>query len=90
MTPKSSSQSHVVSFRITNSEDAPVTLYLEPWGEDYAMAPGCVFEIELCGPDKGRAEIEYGKGFIAVYGWPGATAKVLQGDQDVEPSEARN
>lgn len=33
------------SFRITNRNPAPLTLWIEPWGEDYTMRPGEVLEV---------------------------------------------
>ena len=33
------------TLRVTNDRSGFVTLWLEPWGEDYGMLPGDEFEI---------------------------------------------
>ena len=51
-------------------------MHLEPWGEQYRMAPGVTLKIEAKGPDGDILEVEYGDGTITVYGWSGSVVAI--------------
>ncbi len=69
----------VVSLRVRNACASEIPLYLEPWGEEYKMAPGTVFTIVMQGPVGDSLEAEIADDHVAVWGWSGAVASVLQG-----------
>ncbi len=41
-----------LKIKISNKFSSPVTLMLEPWGEDYGMSPNDEFEIVAKGADE--------------------------------------
>jgi hypothetical protein len=49
---------NVASTRLVNSRDVAIRLQLEPWGEEYEMPPGAVFEIVARGPRDDALEAE--------------------------------
>jgi hypothetical protein len=54
--------------RITNSIDAPATLFIEPWGRDYTLLPGETFELVMEGAsDDSLFDIYHFEKTIEVY-----------------------
>lgn len=66
----------LVQLRVTNAREIELTLDVEPWGEQYPMAPGATFEVVARGPAGDCLEVEYGEDHITLYGWPGSTVSV--------------
>ncbi len=62
---------------LTNDQDCVVTIWLEPWGEDYWMQPGETFEFVADEPhDDFHFSVVYGGRGISVYA-EGGCAYVL-------------
>ena len=68
--------SNQIALRITNSLNDVLTVHLEPWGEQYIMAPGKSFTVEAKGPNSDLLELEFGEGRISVYGWSGSVVNI--------------
>jgi hypothetical protein len=64
--------------RLTNSHPDPVHFSLEPWGEEYLMAPGATFEIVARGPEGGTLEVESASERVTVWGWAGSTVTLAR------------
>lgn len=61
-----------------NVRSTALEFRLEPWGEQYPMRHGAVFELLVHGPQKDAAlQVEHGDDHITVYGWPGSTIRVF-------------
>lgn len=67
-----------ILLRVKNTRKAEVILYLEPWGEHYAMPPGATFQVMAKGPKGDSLEVEYGEDHITLYGWTGSIVSVSQ------------
>lgn len=65
-----------IALRIRNLEQKEIIVFLEPWGEQYAMPPGATWKIEGNGPDEDMLEIHYSEGKIVVWGWPGSLVAI--------------
>ena len=74
--------------RLTNSRSDPVHFSLEPWGEEYPMAPGATFEVVARGPEGGTLEVEFASERVTVWGWAGSTATLSHDGRTLGP-EAR-
>lgn len=78
MATRSEVAERVESVRVSNARTVDMPFYLEPWGEEYALAPGAVIEIVAEGPVEGTLEVEMADDHITVYGWPGSTVTLFQ------------
>lgn len=65
------------SFWIKNSEDIPIVLCLEPWGNELPISKGNDYLIVFQGPDHRYPAIEWSKKRITVYGWSGSVVSVF-------------
>lgn len=68
---------YVTSLRICNSRSVALTFCLEPWGEQYPMAPEGIFEVVARGPKGDSLEVEFADDQIVLYGWPGSIVAVF-------------
>ena len=68
------------ALRIQNSLTTPVCLRLEPWGEEIAFPAGAMFNILASGPVGDCLEVEHQPECVVVYGWPGSTLRVFDGE----------
>lgn len=73
----------VESVRVSNARTVDMPLYLEPWGEEYALAPGAVIEIVAEGPAGDSLEVELADDHITVYGWPGSVVTLFQEETEL-------
>ena len=71
---------------VENTFARPMTFVLEPWANEYPIAPGERYVVEAEGPEDGAAlhvenpdEGEY----LVVWGWDGSDARVLREDGSV-------
>ena len=78
-----------VRVRLVNPCDAPVQLVLEPWGEVYAIAPDESVDVEVRGPAGEALEIAHESEAIVVWGWPGSTARVFHGAEELGSKQGR-
>lgn len=69
---------YVQSVRIQNSRGVPVKFHLEPWGDQYEMAPNIVFEVVAKAANQGALEIVLGDEHLTVWGWTGSVISVFK------------
>lgn len=67
----------VMSIRLSNVHDTPLTVYLEPWGEVHELPPRETFEAMAEGPAGDTLALELGADRITVLGWPGSTVRLF-------------
>ena len=67
----------VMVTRVINSREAPITFQLEPWGEEYEMPPGAIFQVMAHGPRGDALEVDIADGQITVWGWPGSVVALF-------------
>ena len=70
------------NIRIRNSHQSSVSVFLEPWGEVYTLAPNRTLVVKASGPisdspDK-MLEVEHAPDSITVYGWSGSGLTIQQ------------
>jgi hypothetical protein len=63
---------YVTLLRLCNVRTIPITLYLEPWGEQYTLGPEATFTVVARGPGGDALEVEWADDHIILYGWPGS------------------
>ena len=85
-TPRAESS---VRIRLVNPRETQVQVVLEPWGEIYAIAPDESVDVEVRGPAGEVLEIAHEAESIVVWGWPGSTARVFQGEQELGSAQGR-
>ena len=76
-------EEYVTSLRLCNARTIPVTLYLEPWGEQYTLMPEATFTVVARGPEGDTLEVEWTDDHITLYGWPGATVALFHDGKEV-------
>jgi hypothetical protein len=74
---------YVTSLRISNSRSIPLTLYLEPWGEQYTMAPESTYTVVSRGPEGDALEVECTDDHIVLYGWPGSVVTLFHDGKEL-------
>ena len=60
-----------------------MTLYLEPWGQQYTMAPEATFTAVARGPEGDTLEVEVSDNHIILYGWPGAVVTLFHEGKEI-------
>ena len=61
---------------LLNRSKKNVQVHLEPWGDQYALAPGKRLRVVGSGPSGGELEVEWTEERVTVHGWSGSTVKV--------------
>ena len=74
---------YVTSLRICNSRSIPLTLCLEPWGEQYIMTPEATFTVVARGPEGDSLEVEWADDHIILYGWAGSIVSLFHKGKEV-------
>lgn len=80
----------VLCLRVTNRRETELTFYLEPWGEQFIMAPGATFHVVAKGPDGDSLEVEYGDNYVSLYGWIGSVVSVFKDGIELQSNGKRN
>lgn len=57
-----------------------VHLWLEPWGDEISLLPDKAVEVRAIGPLGDCLAVEQMPSDIALYGWPGSTLRVFDGE----------
>lgn len=65
------------------SQEHTVVFTLEPWAEQYPMAPGTQFDVVAEGPPGDFIEIEWTEDRITVFGWTGSVAAVYENGREL-------
>jgi hypothetical protein len=74
---------------ISNSDDSPLVVWLEPWAEKIQLAPGSLAEFVAESESESEGALEVSEGTpITVFGWPGASLRVEVNGQVVWESYA--
>jgi hypothetical protein len=73
------------SLHVWNSKSTPLSLVLEPWGEQFTVAPESGVDVVGEGPADGRFEVSVQDDGIAVYGWTGSTVEIFRDGEILEP-----
>ena len=76
-------QEYTTSLRVCNAHAFPITLYLEPWGEQYTMPPEATFLVVARGPAGDALEVECAEDRIVLYGWPGSVVTLFHAGKEV-------
>lgn len=75
--------------RLRNSRSVDLELHLEPWGEQYDVAPGVVVDLVFTADAAGVAEIDESGARMTVYGWTGSTVTILREGQELTGGAGR-
>ena len=81
---------YVTSLRVCNSRSMALTFSLEPWGEQYKLAPEETFEIVARGPEGDSLEVEFADDQIILYGWPGSVVTLLYKGTELEAGGSKH
>ena len=65
---------------VTNPGPGPLQVWFEPWGMPHPLPPGESFRVVGRSTQLGQMEIVEADGSVAVYGWPGSTLRVYNGE----------
>jgi hypothetical protein len=71
------------SVEITNSMEATVDLWIEPWAEHFSMSPGASRRIVCNSKLTEPIIIEFRREGIVVYGTRGSTMSVFDGNRQI-------
>lgn len=75
---------------IQNFSDNEITLYLEPWAEEFSMAAQAEFVLVGVGPQKGNGfSVDYREDGIVVSGWTGSVVQVFSEDKELGDAGCR-
>jgi len=72
---------------LENSHTEDVLFHLEPWGEQYPMNPGVVFEVRARGPRDDGLYVELGNGEVAVWAWSGSSVQLFKQGVELDPGK---
>ena len=73
---------------VANPGPGPLKVWFEPWGMPHLLPPGELFRIIGRSTKPGRMEVVETEDSVAVYGWPGSTLRVYNGDVLVDDHRA--
>jgi hypothetical protein len=81
---------YVTSLRVCNSRSIALIFSLEPWGEQYRLAPDETFEIVARGPERDSLEVEFADDQIIVYGWPGSVVTLFHKGTELGATDSKH
>ena len=70
-------ETYTEQIRIQNACPRPMTVQLEPWGEQLPIAPDVTYEIVAKGPTGDCLHLTFGEERIIVWGWSGSVMSVF-------------
>jgi hypothetical protein len=65
------------SLWVRNSEDSPIVLCLEPWGDELLISKDSDYLVILEGPEGEYPGVQWSKERVSVFGWSGSVASVF-------------
>jgi hypothetical protein len=80
---------YVTSLRVCNSRSVALTFSLEPWGEQYKLAPNETFEVVARGPEGDSLEVEFADDQIILYGWPGSVVTLFHKGRELGAGDSK-
>lgn len=87
MTQQAKQALNVQHLRVQNSHLQPVTISLEPWGEELMISPNATYEISASGPEGDCLHVDFTPARISVYGWSGSVISVYHNGKMLTNSE---
>jgi hypothetical protein len=69
---------------ISNPGPTPIQVWFEPWGMPHPLPSGETFRVVGRSPQPGPMEVVNADGSVVVYGWPGSTLRVYNGEALVD------
>lgn len=73
-----------------NSTVEVVKLILEPWGENYSLAPNDAIEVVGEGEEDGYFEMEQTQDALFIFGWVGSIVSIKKDGKDLEQDAQSN
>jgi hypothetical protein len=55
-----------IAYQLSNSSAGNLVIYLEPWGEEYCLAPGESAELHVDAPAAHPMEWDFGEGKLVI------------------------
>lgn len=74
----------VVKMPLRNRSPNALQVRLEPWGQTLLLPSGTTWELVARGPGGESLELLREEDLVTVYGWSGATLRVLHEGRDVD------
>ena len=71
---------HRLSVEITNRSENPMMIYVEPWGDEFALQPVECIRVDILAPTSRAIPISFGVNSVTVEGWEGTVAEVWKGE----------
>ena len=72
-----------LSVEITNRSDNPMIVYVEPWGDEFALQPMECIRVDILAPTSRAIPIAYGINSVTVEGWEGTVSEVWKGEEQL-------
>jgi len=69
--------------QLSNSTAQPLTLWIEPWGHDFLVAPGDNINMLFSGLTTSYLEIEFKEDCCIIYSWPNSSISVFQNGNEI-------
>ena len=70
-----------LSVEVTNRSANPMTVYVEPWGDEFELQPIEHIRVDIIAPTFRSIPVSYGPNSITVEGWEGSVPEVWKGDE---------
>lgn len=70
-------ENYTQHLRLSNDYSEPITLCLEPWGDEILIPSKATFEIVAEGPKGDGLEVACEERRVTVWGWSGSTLSVF-------------
>jgi hypothetical protein len=70
-----------LSVEVTNRSSNPMTVYVEPWGDEFELQPIEHIRVDIIAPTFRSIPVSYGPNSITVEGWEGSVPEVWKGDE---------
>ena len=71
------------STTISNQSNRPLTLHVEPWGEQIPMPAGSRFQLVAVAKEQGEMEIQFEENDVLVWGWTGSVLTVFSNGKEM-------
>lgn len=70
---------------VGNDRDREILFCLEPWGEQYPMAPQSAFTVVVDGPAGGSPEIDASEDALTFWAAPGSIVRLYNDEEQLLP-----
>ena len=69
-----------LSVEVTNRSSNPMTIYVEPWGDEFELQPIERIRVDIIAPTFRAIPVSFGPNSITVEGWEGTVPEVWKGE----------